>query len=206
MNEVQQISNASCPSVWMTSVAGEAFGTARETDDRIVRQAADGSLGAIGVLVTAPDFDPHRLERLLHEAPRAALGIVLSLTDTLPLSDALRGTPWMCGEAFAPEPPSSVRFLRRKVPFAAIVEEWCAQTEYLQSITGRVDYLDSRRRVHLMPGLIAAALEVGDVLDISQIAVYPHESAGGMLRTFCERRSRRKIPLENRFSLVTAAH
>lgn len=139
------------------AVCADDYGLHAGGDAVIADLAAAGRLTHIACLVTAPAWRGSA-QRLAMLPAAVETGLHFNLSDGQPLSAALRRV-W-------PQFPSLPRLLAlaalRRLPLAAIADEWQAQWDGFCSATGRPpQFVDGHQHVHHLPGvrdIVLAAL------------------------------------------------
>jgi len=140
-------------------VSADDYGLGAAVDRGVLRAAQAGSVTSVGVMGNLAA--PAAVRALAAAAPRASLGVHLNLTTGRPLTPPDE-VPTLVGAGgtFLPLATLAVRALTGRVRRRDVVRELGAQVAAVRAAGVPVDHLDSHEHVHLIPGVLAAVVEV----------------------------------------------
>lgn len=147
----------------VVALCADDFGLGDTIDAGIVELAQRGRLNAVSCLVTTPAW--HERAARLRDVPSGVQrGLHFNLSEGAPASAALR-REW-------PALPRLPRLLLaaglRRLPLAAVAQEWQAQWERFVAATGREPaFVDGHQHVHHLPGVREIVLDAATAAGIA---------------------------------------
>ena len=196
-------------------VHADDFGLSEKVNEGIVDAHRNGILTSTSIMACAPAFD-HAV-RLAKETPSLDIGVHLTLVEEPPLTDPAK-IPSLVDETGHFHKHVTVfakRYFQGLINPDEVRVELDAQITRILDAGLKVSHLDSHQHVHMLPGILSVAQDLGRKHGIAPmrlprepVSPYMLTSAGGLSRIaqqivlnhFCQRARKGFGPTTDRFA------
>jgi predicted glycoside hydrolase/deacetylase ChbG (UPF0249 family) len=152
-------------------VSADDFGLTTGVDRGIAAAVAAGTVTSVGVMANLAD--PAAVAGLSALRPGVSLGVHLNLTTGRPLAPAADVASLVDGEGrFHSLATLTRRALAGGVRPVHVMRELAAQIGRLQRVGLAIDHLDSHEHVHLLPGVLGAAIALAHRLGVPRMRTH----------------------------------